>query len=312
MMEISSPPARPVILVVDDTPQNLSIMHDVLEGDYIVKLANNGARALKIAATTPPDLILLDIMMPEMDGYEVCQRLKADPATSRIPVIFVTALTDSTNEQQGFDAGAVDYITKPISPPVVLARVKSHLALRKQTEELEAWNQTLTQRIAEGVAERERLDRLRRFFSPAVADLLLSGEDENFLRTRRREIAVVFLDLRGYTEFTEQHTAEEVMQVLGEFHAAMGELINARGGTLERFTGDGMMIFFNDPVEVEHPCLDAVSMAIDTAGQYGQSAKAMDDPRLHADHGHRHCPRCCDHRRDRVLKGVAIMAPLAV
>lgn len=262
-METSSPPARSVILVVDDTPQNLSIMHDVLESDYIVKLANNGARALKIAATTPPDLILLDIMMPEMDGYEVCQRLKADPATSWIPVIFVTALTESTNEQQGFDVGAVDYITKPISPPVVLARVKSHLALRKQTEELEAWNQTLTQRIEEGVAERERLDRLRRFFSPAVADLLLSGEDENFLRTRRREIAVVFLDLRGYTEFTEQHTAEEVMQVLGEFHAAMGELINARGGTLERFTGDGMMIFFNDPVEVEHPYLDAVSMAID-------------------------------------------------
>lgn len=262
-METTVSPARTVILVVDDTPQNLSLMHDVLESDYNVKLANNGARALKIAAATPPDLILLDIMMPDMDGYEVCRRLKADPATSRIPVIFVTALTESINEQQGFDVGAVDYITKPISPPVVLARVKSHLALRKQTDELEAWNRTLTQRVEEGIAERERLDRLRRFFSPAVADLLLSGEDGNFLRTRRQEIVVVFLDLRGYTEFTEQHTAEEVMRVLGEFHAAMGELINTRGGTLERFTGDGMMIFFNDPVEIEHPCREAVSMAMD-------------------------------------------------
>lgn len=264
-MEVTdkSPPSRSVILVVDDTPQNLSIMHDVLEGDYIVKLANNGARALKIAATTPPDLILLDIMMPDMDGYEVCRHLKADPATRGIPVIFVTALTDASNEQQGFDVGAVDYITKPVSPPLVLARVKSHLALCKQRDELAAWNRTLSQRVEDGIAERERLDRLRRFFSPAVADLLLSGEDENFLRTRRREIVVVFLDLRGYTEFTEQHTAEEVMRVLGEFHAAMGELINAHGGTLERFTGDGMMIFFNDPVEIDHPYLDAVLMAIE-------------------------------------------------
>lgn len=238
-------------------------MCDVLENDYTVKLANNGARALKIASTTPPDLILLDIMMPEMDGYEVCERLKADSTTRHIPVIFVTALTDAANEQQGFDVGAVDYITKPISPPVVLARVKNHLALRKQAEELEAWNMDLTKRVVDGVAERERLDRLRRFFSPAVADLLLTGEEDHFLKTRRREIVVVFLDLRGYTEFTEIHGADEVMRVLGEYHAAMGELINAHGGTLERFTGDGMMIFFNDPVEVAHPYLEAAKMAID-------------------------------------------------
>jgi len=254
--------SRPVILVVDDTPQNLSIMCDVLEADYTVKLANSGARALKIVEKTPPNLILLDIMMPEMDGYEVCQRLKADPVTKSIPVIFVTALTSEANEQLGFDVGAVDYITKPISPPVVHARVRNHLALRKQTEELEAWNRTLSMRVDEGVAERERLGRLRRFFSPAVADLLLASEDGNFLRTRRREIVVVFLDLRGYTEFTEKYGAEEVMRVLSEYHAAMGEIINAFGGTLERFTGDGMMIFFNDPVEIDHPYLQAVRMAI--------------------------------------------------
>jgi class 3 adenylate cyclase/CheY-like chemotaxis protein len=272
MLESETTP-RPVILVVDDTPQNLSIMCDVLENDYTVKLANSGARALKIAAATPPDLILLDIVMPEMDGYEVCQRLKADPSTSRIPIIFVTALTNEANEQRGFDVGAVDYITKPISPPIVFARIRNHLALRKQTEDLEAWNRTLTQRIEEGIAERERLDRLRRFFSPAVADLLLAGEDENFLRTRRREIVVVFLDLRGYTEFTEMHGADEVMRVLGEYHAAMGELINAHSGTLERFTGDGMMIFFNDPVEIDQPYLEAVKMSIEMQARMGDLQK---------------------------------------
>ena len=254
---------RPVILVVDDTPQHLSIICDVLEPDYTVRSANNGARALKIAqATPPPDLILLDIMMPEMDGYEVCRRLKADPATQRIPVIFVTALTAATEEQQGFDVGAVDYIAKPISPPVVLARVRNHLALSQKTEELEAWNRTLTQRIEEGVDERERLSRLRRFFSPAVANLLLSGEDADLLRARQREIVVVFLDMRGYTEFTETRRADEVMYVLSEYHAAMGELIIRHGGTLERFTGDGMMIFFNDPIEIPEPAVEAVTMAI--------------------------------------------------
>lgn len=260
-MSEPSSPARPVVLVVDDTPQNLSIMSDVLEDHYTVKLANNGARALKIASTSPPDLILLDIMMPEMDGYEVCRRLKADPATSKIPVIFVTALTDEANEQQGFEVGAVDYITKPVSPPLVLARVKTHIALHHQTAELEEWNRTLVQRVEEGVAERERLGRLRRFFSPAVADMLLTSDAQDILKARRREIVVVFLDLRGYTEFTEKQGADEVMRVLGEYHAAMGELILARGGTLERFTGDGMMIFFNDPLEIAEPALEAIRMA---------------------------------------------------
>jgi sigma-B regulation protein RsbU (phosphoserine phosphatase) len=133
----------------------------VLEGRYTVKLANNGKRGLKIAASTPLDLILLDIMMPEMDGFEVCQQLKVDPATRHIPIIFLTARDDPEAEQHGLDIGAVDYITKPISPPVLLARVRNHLALRRNTEELEAWNRTLTQRIEEGIVEREKFALLR-------------------------------------------------------------------------------------------------------------------------------------------------------
>jgi putative two-component system response regulator len=120
MASLRSPDDKPVILVVDDTPQNLSLMCELLEQDYTLKLATSGARALKIAtASTPPDLILLDIMMPEMDGYEVCRQLKADPATADIPVIFVTALAEIENEEQGFALGAVDYITKPVSPSIV-------------------------------------------------------------------------------------------------------------------------------------------------------------------------------------------------
>lgn len=126
---------KPTILVVDDTPDNLSLMRELLRKDYQVQLANGGERALKLAAMQPqPDLILLDIMMPVMDGYEVCRRLKADAATRDIPVVFLTAKADVEDEKRGLELGAVDYITKPISPPVVLARVKIHLALKAHAD----------------------------------------------------------------------------------------------------------------------------------------------------------------------------------
>ena len=156
----------------------------------------------------------------------------------------------------------MDYITKPISPPIVKARVKAHLELYEQKRELEwlvvklveqareiaAWNQTLEQRVAEGVAQLDRLGRMKRFFSPAVADLILSGNADDPLKTHRREIVVVFLDLRGFTAFSESADPEEVMGVLAEYYAAMGGLITKYAGTLEHFAGDGIMIFFNDPI----------------------------------------------------------------
>ena len=128
---------RPLVLVIDDTPQNLSLMRDLLDPLYEVKLAPSGARGLDIATTTKPDLILLDIMMPYMDGYEVCRRLKHNDRTRGIPIIFVTAMTDMEDETKGLELGAVDYITKPISPGILLARVRTHLALYDQTRELE-------------------------------------------------------------------------------------------------------------------------------------------------------------------------------
>ena len=146
---------QPSILVVDDTPENIDVLRGVLGPHYIVKVATNGALALKIAAAAPPDLILLDVMMPEMDGYEVCRRLKEDEATRAIPVIFVTAKSDTNDETRGFELGAADYIAKPVSPPVVLARVRTHLSLRDQTRHLESLVQKRTRALERRTEELE-------------------------------------------------------------------------------------------------------------------------------------------------------------
>ena len=268
---------KATILVVDDTPANLALLAEVLRGELRVKLAPNGERALALVAADPPDLILLDIMMPGLDGYEVCARLKANPATRDIPVIFVTAMSDVENEERGFALGAVDYIAKPISPPIVRARVRTCLQLRQQArelhllvkqleeqaEELRQWNLTLEARIDAGVKETERLTRLKRFFSPSVADLILEGKTEDIQKTRRREIVVVFLDIRGYTAFTETADPEDVMTILGAFHAEMGRLIMGYGATLERFGGDSIMVFFNDPLQTPDAALQACRMALE-------------------------------------------------
>jgi len=145
---------KPTILVVDDTPDNLALMSSLLKDTYKVKIANGGEKALKIATSdTPPDLILLDITMAGMDGYEVCQRLKLDPKTMHIPVIFLTAKTEVEDEKKGLELGAVDYITKPISPPIVMARVKSHLALKNMADFLRDQNGFLELEVAKRTRE---------------------------------------------------------------------------------------------------------------------------------------------------------------
>ena len=140
---------KPIILVVDDTPDNLIMMSNLLKNDYKVKIANSGEKALRIASSeSPPDLILLDIMMPGMDGYEVCSSLKHEPNTMNIPVIFLTAKSEVEDEKKGLELGAVDYITKPISPPIVLARVKNHLALKAMDAFLRDQNDFLELEVA--------------------------------------------------------------------------------------------------------------------------------------------------------------------
>ena len=271
-------PSRATILIVDDVPANVALLVEIFRPLYRTIVATNGHKALQIAASSePPDLIVLDVVMPGLDGYAVCQQLKALPGTRSIPVIFATSMGDAQDEAKGLAMGGVDYVTKPIAPAIVLARVKTHLAaarharelesmvqkLEHQARELQALNQTLEQRVEKGIDQVKRLDRLKRFFSPSVVEVLLAGSADDPMKSRRRDVAAVFVDLRGFTAFTESSEPEDVLAVICEHHEAMGELVMAYGGTVERFAGDGIMVYFNDPVEVANPAGVAVRMAID-------------------------------------------------
>jgi len=251
------------ILVVDDTPVNVKLLADLLTAKgYAVATAASGKEALDKIETEPPDIVLLDVMMPGMTGYEVCKKLRENRATAMLPVVMVTALDPGQERVKGIEAGADDFLTKPINQPELLARVRSLLRVKALHDELNELNRTLEGRVAAQVSQLESLGRLKRFFSPQLAEAILTGGAEDPLKSHRREITVVFLDLRGFTAFAETAEPEEVMGVLREYHAEMGKLILAHEGTLERFTGDGMMIFFNDPVVVENPSERAVRMAV--------------------------------------------------
>jgi len=253
---------REKILVVDDVPVNVKLLADrLMVKGYDVVTAANGAEALDRVEKDRPGLVLLDVMMPGMSGYDVCRKIRESPATAMLPVVMVTALDPTQERVKGIEAGADDFLTKPINQPELLARVKSLLRIKVLHDELADWNRTLEQRVEQQLAQLDRLERLKRFFSPQLAELIVSGETEDPLKSHRREITVVFLDLRGFTAFAEMAEPEEVMAVLREYHAAMGRLILKHEGTLERFTGDGMMIFFNDPVPVPDAAERAVRMA---------------------------------------------------
>jgi adenylate cyclase len=260
-------PAR--ILVVDDTPVNVKLLADLAAAKgYRVTTARSGIEALQMISASPPDLVLLDVVMPGMSGYEVCRAIRQDPATATLPVVLVTALDPHEERIRGLEAGADDFLTKPIHAPELVARVRSLLRIKQlhdkvgsQAAELAEWNRTLTQRVSDQVEQIGRLARLKRFFSPKLAELIVSGEADDPLKPHRREVAVVFLDLRGFTAFTQSASAQAVMSVLNEYHTAMGKLILSHEGTLERFAGDSMMVFFNDPIAVDDPVGRATRMA---------------------------------------------------
>jgi class 3 adenylate cyclase len=242
---------------------------------YEILTAADGEEALAVARSKQPDLILLDVMMPKMDGIQVCQELRTS-SLPFIPIILVTAKTDSKDVVAGLEAGGDEYLTKPVDQAALVARVQSMLRIKAlhdtvqeqaehlaaQAAELQEWNRTLEQRVADQLAELERVSRLKRFFSPQLAELIVAGGADDPLKTHRRDVTVVFLDLRGFTAFAETSEPEEVMGVLREYHAEMGKLVLAHEGTLERFTGDGMMVFFNDPVPVPNPAERAIRMAL--------------------------------------------------
>jgi class 3 adenylate cyclase/CheY-like chemotaxis protein len=264
-----SGPAK--VLVVDDTPHNVKLLADLLAvKGYDVATAVNGEEALAKVAADPPDLVLLDVMMPGLSGYDVCRRLRADPATSLLPVVLVTSLDPQSERVKGIEAGADDFLPKPINQAELFARVRSLLRIkslqdevRTQAAALSEWNQKLEERVAAQVRELQSMGALKRFFSPAVADAILSSAGgQSILQPHRREICYVFVDLRGFTAFTDSAEPEEVESVLKDYHAAMGALIAEYGGTVDRFAGDGILIFFNDPLPVPDPAKRATRMAL--------------------------------------------------
>src|SRR6516162_4062234 len=268
----------PRILIADDNEDNRDILAAQLAiHHYELLQAADGEETIAVARHQLPDLIMLDVMMPKIDGMEVCRRLKCDANLPFIPIILVTARSDTKDVILGLEAGAVEYLTKPIveylTKPIddvaVAARVKSVLQIKElhdkviaQAAELAAWNRTLEQRVATQLLEIERISRLKQFLPPQVAKLIISSGNDHLLESHRKAITVVSCDLRGFTAFAEIAEPEELMLLLREYHTTLGAVINKFEGTVERFAGDGLLVLFNDPLSCPDPSVQAVQMAV--------------------------------------------------
>ena len=268
----------PLVLVVDDVPDNVDILQMRLESQgYEVITAGDGEAALAIVRDKLPDLVLLDIMMPKLDGIATVQQLKADAALPFIPVILVTARADAKDVIAGLEAGGDDYLTKPVDQAALMARVRAMLRIKAlhdtvqeqarrledQAGELAMWNQDLEGRVQAQLGQIERMGALKRFLAPQLAELIIARGEDSVLQTHRRDIVVVFGDLRGYTAFAETAEPEELLDLLNAYHAAVGPIVTRSEGTLDHFSGDGIMVFFNDPLPCPDPAERAVRMAIE-------------------------------------------------
>ena len=268
----------PRIFIVDDNETNRCLLATRLGAEgYQTTEAENGERALAVVRDVAPDVVLLDVMMPKIDGFEVCRRLKGDFTLGFVPIIMVTARADSKDVLTGLNAGADEYLTKPIDHAALVARVRSMLRIKElhdrveaQAAELASWNRTLEQRVVEQLAQIERVSRLKRFLSPQIAELILSSSPDDALASHRRQVTIAFCDLRGFTAFAEIAEPEEVMTVMREYHATLGSLIHEFDGTLERFVGDGIMVIFGDPIPCPDPCALAVRMAVAMRGRLSE------------------------------------------
>jgi adenylate cyclase len=249
-----------LILIVDDTPENVDVLAGILGEHYQIKVALNGPKALKIAQSDPaPALILLDVMMPEMDGYEVCRQLQADERTRRIPVIFVTAKSEDEDEARGFGFGAVDYITKPVSPAIVLARVRTQLALKQSHRKLE-----------------ELSLKLARYLSRQIYQSIFEGRQDARIGCSRKKLTVFFSDIVGFANQTEDMESEDFTFILNGYLNRMAEVVLKHGGTLDKFIGDAVLVFFGDPETkgVAEDAVACVQMALEMKEAIGELNRA--------------------------------------
>src|SRR5215831_12922206 len=275
----------PALLVVDDNEDNRYVLSQQLniQGYDNITIATNGHEALNNLRSKSFDLVLLDIMMPDLNGYEVLERMRSSPELRNIPVIMISGIGELDSVVRCIELGAEDYLPKPFEPTLLRARVRATLErkrlhdqvvaqaadLASQAAQLANWNKTLEQRVADQLGEIERMGRLRRFLSPQVADLIVASGMEKQLQSHRREITTLFCDLRGFTRFSETSDPEDVMVLLRDYHALIGQIIIKYGATLEHFAGDGVMVIFNDPVPIDKPQLQAVRMALEVRDAMG-------------------------------------------
>jgi class 3 adenylate cyclase/AmiR/NasT family two-component response regulator len=275
----------PALLVVDDNEDNRYVLSQQLniQGYDNITIATNGHEALNNLRSKSFDLVLLDIMMPDLNGYEVLERMRSSPELRNIPVIMISGIGELDSVVRCIELGAEDYLPKPFEPTLLRARVRATLErkrlhdqvvaqaadLASQAAELANWNKTLEQRVADQLGEIERMGRLRRFLSPQVADLIVASGMEKQLQSHRREITALFCDLRGFTRFSETSDPEDVMVLLRDYHAVIGQIVIKYGATLEHFAGDGVMMIFNAPVPIDKPQLQAVRMALEMRDAMG-------------------------------------------
>jgi class 3 adenylate cyclase/AmiR/NasT family two-component response regulator len=250
------------ILVVDDTPDNIAVVVGILRGQYQTRVATGGIKALEFArAAEKPDLILLDINMPDLDGYEVCARLKDDPETAGIPVIFLTSMESPEDEAKGLGLGAVDYIHKPFSPTVVKARVHTHLLLHDTLAKLEERNTALDEKtkMLEALST-----KLSKYLSPQVYQSIFIGTRDVKLATERKRLTVFFSDIRDFTSTTGDMQPEDLTAMLNHYFSEMSSIALSYGATIDKFIGDAMVMFFGDPETngIEEDARACVRMAV--------------------------------------------------